>query len=147
MAFKTPTPININKLKSKVYDVEQFNNSTSLLENFLLPVLEVDYNKFLKDYEDTIQTFLYWQDKIEEIRYRIKPHFTLSVVNNRGTQSIVAKVKWKYRYKGKIKKYPYLSVYIGSLNQYPKGLKDSQLFYDAPQKIQEYLDKECKFQY
>lgn len=129
---------------NKVYDVSSNQNSTSVIEHVLIPVLESKFNKFTNDNEAVINSYLYWKDKIEEIKYRINPPFTLSIIKNRQSNpSIVAKVKWIYKYKGEYKKTPYISVYIGSIEQYPKGLTDSKLFYDVPKKIQDYLNKVC----
>ena len=138
-------------VRSKFLDIGVLNpekyNEPSTIEGFFLPILEVEFSRFRESNQEVIDTYLYWQDKLEEIKYRVQPHFTLSVVKNRNTKSILARVKWKYKFKGKIKKSPYLSVYIGSLSQYPKGVKDTQLFYDAPKRIQEYLNKECPFEF
>jgi hypothetical protein len=128
----------------KLYDTKSNHNPISQIEYILIPLLESKFNKFTKDNEAVINTYLYWKDKIEEIKYRINPPFTLSIIKNRQSNpSIVAKVKWIYKFKGEYKKTPYVSVYIGSIEQYPKGLTDSKLFYDVPKKIQEYLNKAC----
>jgi hypothetical protein len=139
---------NNKKTETEVLNPESYSGSISYIENFLLPIIESGFSNFVNNNKSAIKTFLYWQDKIEEIKYRNKPHFTLTMVKNRNsTPSIIAKVKWKYKFKGKYKKSPYLSVYIASSSKYPKGLKDSQLFYDAPKKIQEYLIKECPIEF
>jgi len=128
----------------KLYDTKSNHNPISQIEYILIPLLESKFNKFTKDNEAVINTYLYWKDKIEEIKYRINPPFTLSIIKNRESNpSIVAKVKWIYKFKGDYKKTPYISVYIGSIEQYPKGLTDSKLFYDVPKKIQDYLNKVC----
>lgn len=120
------------------------SNSILTIENVLIPILVNAFSNFKENNKDFIKTYEYWQDKIEELNYRTKPHFTLTMVKNRDSSpSIVAKVKWKWKYKGKVGKTRYLSVYIGSSSKYPKGLKDAQLFYDAPKKVNEYLLKEC----
>jgi hypothetical protein len=130
--------------KKGVYIPESYHNSVAVIESVYLPILEHDFQKYLIKNETVISTYLYWKDKIEEIRYRINPPFTLTIIKNRQSNpSIVAKVKWIYKFKGEYKKTPYISVYIGSIEQYPKGLKDSKLFYDVPKKIQEYLNKVC----
>ena len=90
---------------NKVYDVSSNQNSTSVIEHVLIPVLESKFNKFTNDNEAVINSYLYWKDKIEEIKYRINPPFTLSIIKNRQSNpSIVAKVKWIYKYKGEYKK-------------------------------------------
>ena len=128
----------------KLYDTTSNHNPISQIEYILIPLLESKFNKFTKDNDAVINSYLYWKDKIEEIKYRINPPFTLSIIKNRESNpSIVAKVKWIYKYKGEYKKTPYISVYIGSIEQYPKGLTDSKLFYDVPKKIQDYLNKVC----
>jgi hypothetical protein len=134
--------------KKGVYNPESYKNTVGVIESMFLPHLEHDFQNFVSNNESVINTYLYWKDKIEEIKYRLNPTFTLAIIKNRSSSpSIVAKVKWKYQFKGEYKKTPYLSVYIGSLENYPKGLKDSGLFYDAPKKIQEYLNKSCPVQF
>jgi hypothetical protein len=136
------------KIASDVLNPESYSDSIAKIENILLPIIENGFSNFVNNNQGAIKTFLFWQDKIEEIKYRNKPHFTLTMVKNRNsTPSIIAKVKWKYKFKGKIRKTPYLSVYIASSSKYPKGLKDAQLFYDAPKKVQEYLIKECPIEF
>jgi len=139
-----PLVENLKERKVDVYAPESYLESNAITENFLLPILESDFEKFVESNQAAINTFLYWKAKIEEIKYRLKPHFTLSLIKNRETKkSIVAKVKWVYEVKGEFKKAPYLTVYIGSLEQYPKGVKDSALYYDAPRKVQEYINRVC----
>jgi hypothetical protein len=132
------------KLNTSIYKDTTLVESVGNLEHIFIPMIEYDFKYFVNNNESIINTYLYWKDKIEELKYRINPPFTLSVIKNRQTnKSIVAKVKWTYKFKGEYKKNPYISVYIGSLEQYPKGLKDSNLYYDVPKKIQEYLNKIC----
>lgn len=137
--------LKLNESKNQeVYTSDSYKNSKEIIENFYIPILEKDFQNFIENNKEVINTYLFWKDKIEEIKYRINPPFTLSIIKNRNAKpSIVAKIKWKYKFKGNYKKTPYISVYIGSLEQYPKGLKDSNLFYDVPKKIQEYLNKTC----
>lgn len=72
-----------------------------------------------------IEDYLYLTDKIVEIDYRVNPKYTLSVVNKKDIDKgyILAKVKWPFLFKGRIKSPPYISVHIGSLKNIPKGLK------------------------
>lgn len=139
-----PLKDNLKQGKVNIYSPEFRLESSGYTENILLPILEIDFKNFTESNQDVINTFIYWTAKIEEIKYRLKPHFTLSLVKNRDSKpSVVANVKWVYKVKGKFKKSPYLSVYIGSMEQYPKGLKDSGLYHEAAQKVQAYLNRVC----
>jgi hypothetical protein len=133
-----------DKINKSVYEDTSMLESNGYVESIVIPILESDYKKFIEKNESILISNEYWKEKIEELKYRLNPPFTLSIIKNRqSNKSIVAKVKWIYKFKGEYKKNPYISVYIGSLEQYPKGLADSKLFYDVPKKIQEYLDKIC----
>ena len=62
------------------------------------------------------------------------------VVKNRDAKgSILARVKWQFKYKGEYRKPAHIGVYIGSLNDFPKGLEESNIHLIAKQKIDEYL--------
>jgi hypothetical protein len=90
-----------------------------------------------------IEDYLYLTNKLAEMDYRLNPNYTLSVVNqtdiNKGY--ILAKVKWPYLFKGRIKYPPYISIHLGSLKKYPKGIQDPELLSIIPSKIQSYIDE------
>jgi hypothetical protein len=90
-----------------------------------------------------VEDYLYLTNKIEEIEYRLNPKYTLSVVNQKDIDKgyILAKVKWPYLFKGRIKSPPYISVHLGSLKKYPKGIKDPQLLSSVTSKIQAYINE------
>lgn len=90
-----------------------------------------------------VEDYLYLTNKIEEIEYRLNPKYTLSVVNQKDIDKgyILAKVKWPYLFKGRIKSPPYISVHLGSLKKYPKGIKDPQLLNSVTRKIQAYINE------
>ena len=73
-------------------------------------------------------------------RYRIDFTYKLSVVKNRDAdKSILARVKWQYKYKGEYRKPAYIGVYIGSLKDFPKGLEENNIDEVAKSKIEEYF--------
>ncbi len=90
-----------------------------------------------------VEDYLYLTNKIEEIEYRLNPKYTLSVVNQKDGDIgyILAKVKWPYLFKGRIKSPPYISVHLGSLKKYPKGINDPELLSSATRKIQAYINE------
>lgn len=90
-----------------------------------------------------IEDYLYLTDKIVEIDYRVNPKYTLSVVNKKDIDKgyILAKVKWPFLFKGRIKSPPYISVHIGSLKKYPKGVKDPELLSIVDKKIKDYISE------
>jgi len=90
-----------------------------------------------------VEDYLYLTKKIEEIEYRLNPKYTLSVVNQKDIDKgyILAKVKWPFLFKGRIKSPPYISVHLGSLKKYPKGTKDPELLSIVSSKIQTYINE------
>ena len=105
-----------------------------------LPVYESSFNKFCKENKQAIDTYNFWKEKLEELKYRLDYSYKLTVVKNRDAKgSILARVKWQYKYKGEYRKPAYIGVYIGSLNDFPKGLKESNINEVAKSKIDEYF--------
>jgi hypothetical protein len=90
-----------------------------------------------------IEDYLYLTNKLAEMDYRLNPNYTLSVVNQTDFDKgyILAKVKWPYLFKGRIKYPPYISIHLGSLKKYPKGIQDPELLSIIPSKIQSYIDE------
>lgn len=91
----------------------------------------------------TVEDYLYLTNKIEEIEYRLNPKYTLSVVNRKDVDKgyILAKVKWPFLFKGRIKSPPYISVHLGTLKKYPKGTTDPELLNSVTSKIQAYINE------
>lgn len=118
---------------------------SSMFSSTLVSLLENDIEKLLGNEESrkSIEDFLYLTKKLEEIKYRIDPIYTLSIANpkNPDKSYIKAKVKWPYLFKGKPKSPPYINIHIGALKKYPEGLKDPNLLYEVPSIIQSYLRK------
>ena len=90
-----------------------------------------------------IEDYLYLTNKLNEIDYRLNPKYTLSVVNRKDVNKgyILAKVKWPFLFKGRIKSPPYISVHIGSLKRYPKGVNDPELLSIVDKKIKDYINE------
>lgn len=108
-----------------------------MIKEELKTFLESDINR------KVVEDYLYLTNKIEEIEYRLNPKYTLSVVNQKGGDIgyILAKVKWPYLFKGRIKSPPYISVHLGSLKKYPKGINDPELLSSVRSKIQAYINE------
>lgn len=105
-----------------------------------LPVYESSFNKFCIQNKQAIDTYNFWKEKLEELKYRLDYSYKLTVVKNRDAKgSILARVKWQYKYKGEYRKPAYIGVYIGSLNDFPKGLKETNINEVAKSKIDEYF--------
>lgn len=128
---------NIKKFDFRGY----FNTpSHSEIKSQILPMALYAFNEYCKNNKQVIDNYNYWKEKIEELNYRIDFTYKLSVVKNReANKSILARVKWQYKFKGEYKKPPSLGVYIGSLKDYPKGLEESNIDEVAKAKIEEYL--------
>jgi hypothetical protein len=123
--------------------------STSANETFG-NLIEEELGKLLESKESSkiIEDYLYLTSKLEEIKYRLNPTYTLSVVNKKDIDKgyILAKVKWPYLFKGRIKSPPYISVHLGSLKKYPKGILEPELLHQAPIKIKAYIDEVAPIQ-
>jgi hypothetical protein len=120
---------------------ELFNNPTkSEIKSMLLPMSIKSFNDFCNNNKQIIDTYNFWKEKIEELKYRIDFTYKLSVVKNRDAdKSILARVKWQHKYKGEYKKPAYIGVYIGSLKDFPKGLSENNIDEVAKLKIEEYF--------
>lgn len=120
---------------------ELFDNPTqSEIKSMLLPMSINSFNDFCNNNKQIIDTYKFWKEKIEELKYRIDFTYKLSVVKNRDSdKSILARVKWQYKYKGEYRKPAYIGVYIGSLKDFPKGLNEYNLDEVAKLKIEEYF--------
>ena len=129
---------NIKEFDFKGYG---FDSSSSSIP-FIIPLVEVALNNFYEENKDIIETYNFWKEKSEELQYRLNYTYKLSVVKNRDSdKSILARVKWRFKYKGVYKKPAYIGVYIGSLKDYPKGLKEHNIDEVAKLKIEEYFEK------
>jgi hypothetical protein len=120
---------------------ELFNNPTqSEIKSMLLPLSIKSFNDFCNNNKQIINTYNFWKEKIEELKYRIDFTYKLSVVKNRDAdKSILARVKWQYKYKGEYRKPAYIGVYIGSLKDFPKGLNENNIDEVAKLKIEDYF--------
>jgi hypothetical protein len=127
---------NIKEFDFKGYG---FDSSSSSIP-FIVPLVEVALNNFYEKNKDIIETYNFWKEKSEELQYRLNYTYKLSVVKNRDSnKSILARVKWEYKYKGEYRKPAYIGVYIGSLREFPKGLDEININEVAKLKIEEYF--------
>ncbi|WP_396197139.1 hypothetical protein [Flavobacterium sp.] len=110
----------------------------------LRDLMKEELIKLMEDHNNrkVIQDYLYLTNKLSEMDYRLNPNYTLSVVNQTDIDKgyILAKVKWPYLFKGRIKNPPYISIHLGSLKKYPKGIQDTELLNEVQKKIQTYID-------
>lgn len=117
------------------------NKSTETIRD----LMKEELIKLIEDYNNrkVIEDYLYLTNKLSEMDYRLNPNYTLSVVNQKDIDKgyILAKVKWPYMFKGRIKSPPYISVHLGSLKRYPKGTKDIELLNSVSSKIQAYINE------
>jgi hypothetical protein len=108
-------------------------------------LMKEELNKLMEENNNrkVIEDYLYLTNKLAEMDYRLNPNYTLSVVNQTDIDKgyILAKVKWPYIFKGRIKYPPYISIHLGSLRKYPKGIEDIELLNEVPIKIQTYIDE------
>ena len=106
----------------------------------LRDLMKEELIKLMEDHNNrkVIEDYLYLTNKLSEMDYRLNPNYTLSVVNQTDIDKgyILAKVKWPYLFKGRIKNPPYISIHLGSLKKYPKGIQDTELLNEVQKKIQ-----------
>ena len=127
---------NIKEFDFKGYGFDSSPSSIS----FIVPLVEVALNNFYEKNKDMIETYNFWKEKSDELQYRLNFSYKLSVVKNRDyNKSILARVKWEYKYKGEYRKPAYIGVYIGSLKEFPKGLDEININEVAKLKIEEYF--------
>ena len=131
----------MSKKRIKDFDFRDINlDSSKASIHFLLPIAESTFNNYCEQHQQIIDTYNFWKEKIEELKYRLDYSYKLFVVKNRDAKgSILARVKWQYKYKGEYRKPAHIGVYIGSLNDFPKGLEESNIDQIARQRIDEYL--------
>lgn len=132
----------MNKDRIKNFDFRDgpFDSSKNSIEFALLPLAENAFENLCEENKKVIEAYVFWKEKIEELKYRLDYTYKLFVVKNRDAKgSILARVKWQYKYKGEYRKPAHIGVYIGSLNDFPKGLEDSNIDNIARQRIDEYL--------
>jgi hypothetical protein len=119
---------------------EALDSSKSSIEYALLPLAENAFENLCAENKKIIDAYVFWKEKIEELKYRLDYTYKLFVVKNRDAKgSILARVKWQYKYKGEYRKPAHIGVYIGSLNDFPKGLEETNIHQIAREKIDEYL--------
>ena len=124
--------------------LNEYSDSKTALEGTIIPVVESSFNGFCnqKENKKIIEFYEFYKEKIEELKYRTNIQYTLSIAKNRSSNdTILAKVKWRFKIKGEYRKYGYISVFIGSTTKFPKGLKEPNLKSIAEQKIYEYINK------
>jgi len=127
---------NIKEFDFRGYGLDSSSSSIP----FIIPLATVALNEFYNNNKLVIETYNIWKEKLEELKYRLDYSYKLTVVKNRDAKgSILARVKWQYKYKGEYRKPAYIGVYIGSLNDFPKGLKESNINEVAKSKIDEYF--------
>ena len=131
----------MKKGKIKEFDFRGYGlDSSSSSIPHIIPLAINAFNDFCKDNKEVIETYNFWKEKIEELNYRLNYTYKLSVVKNRdANKSILARVKWQYKYKGEYRKPAYIGVYIGSLKDFPKGLEENNIDEVAKSKIEEYF--------
>jgi hypothetical protein len=142
------TESDLNRLVKKIVNEQEGNDfdyedDVNLKDSKLK--VNSDFDKLYKKYEDVIHKYHYVKNKISELETRDDPHFTLSVVKNRDSKGIIAKVKWKLPYNGIYK--DYISVYIGGERKYPLLLDTPNIMDIAKKKVKNMVDKQEPFQY
>ena len=119
----------------------------SRLHNEIKNYLELKFDKYYKENKDTIDNYLYFKSKLEEMENRLNFDYKLTISNSRTSGQIVnAKVKLPFAYnKDNKSKYPFFNIHVGKLSNYKEGLEDLQLKKNAEDKIKEYIDKKYPF--
>ena len=119
----------------------------SRLHNEIKNFLELKFDKYYKENKDTIDNYLYFKSKLEEMENRLNLKHKLTVYNLGNSEQIVyVKVKLPFAFnKDDKSKYPFFNIYIGKLSNYKEGLEDLQLKKDVEEKIKEYVNSKYPF--
>ena len=134
------------------FDFQGFDVSTRTSIPMLLNVIKSAFNNLInntspikkepKTYKDIIYLYEFYKNKIEELEYRYNPQFNLVYAKtNENYDSILAKVKWNYPYKGEKRKKEFITVFISSTKKFPKGLDEPTIEDFAREKIYELFYK------
>ena len=127
--------------KFKDFDFRESNlDSTKSSIDIIIPIVENEFSKLYQQNKVIIDAYIFWKEKIEELNYRLDYTYKLFAVKNRDAKgSIIARVKWQFKYKGEYRKPQHIGVYIGSLSDFPKGINDVNIHIIAKSKIDDYL--------
>lgn len=138
------TESDLNRLVEKIINEEDnFDDNVNLKDS--ISKVNSDFDKLYKEYKDIIHKYHYVKNKVSELETRDNPHFTLTLINNRGAKSIIAKVKWKLPYNGVYKEY--LSIYVGGEKKFPLLLDTPNIMDFAKAKVKSMINKHEPFQY
>ena len=106
----------------------------------LIDLFESRLKKYHQENKEVIDYYLYWTNKIIELKERLSPTYKLNILNSKTSGKIVnAKVKWLFA-ENENTNYPYFNVHIGKLENYKKGLNDPQLLKDAKNKVVKFIN-------
>ena len=56
--------------------------------HFLLPIAESTFNNYCEENQQIIDTYNFWKEKIEELKYRLDYSYKLFVVKNRDEKTL-----------------------------------------------------------
>lgn len=142
--------IDIKKFNFRTLDTSTLTSMTGVS----LPIIKALYLSLINNdspitattipntYKDIIYLHEFYKNKIEELEYRCNPQFNLvHAKSNKTYDSILAKVKWNYPYKGELRKKEFITIFISSTKNFPKGLKEPYIEEFAREKIYEILYK------
>ena len=74
----------MSKKRIKDFDFRDVNlDSSKASIHFLLPIAESTFNNYYEQHQQIIDTYNFWKEKIEELKYRLDYSYKLFVVKNR----------------------------------------------------------------
>ena len=134
------------------FDFRGLDVSSLFTMEMMIDIIKIAFNNLINNeseinnkpntYKDIIHLYEYYKQKIEELEYRCNPQFNLvHAKSSTNYDSILAKVKWNYPYKGEKRKKEFISVFISSTKNFPKGLKDPYIEDFAKNKIYSFFYK------
>jgi hypothetical protein len=123
------------------------NDSNNIIHSQLYALLEGRFSKFYKENKDLIDDYQYIKSKLEELEYRLNPHYRLTISNSKNSGKVInAKLKLPFIQKENSKsKYPFFNIHIGKFADYKLGLDDPQLKSDALKKVKLFIDTKFPF--
>ena len=117
------------------------------IQTQLYEFLEAKLNLYYKQNKDLIEDYQYIKSKLEELEYRLNPHYRLTISNSKNSGKVInAKLKLPFIQKENSKsKYPFYNIHIGKLADYKKGLEDPELKIEAEKRVKKYIQNKFPF--
>lgn len=94
-------------------------------------LIELSLKNFCAQNQTSIHNYCNWKTNCDKQEYLNNPKYKIYELKNRNSPNVVvANVKWRFLYDGKILEDKSIIVYLGSITKYPKVKEDENLLRD-----------------